>query len=61
MSAEPRLFPVLLEVNAGPALEGAAWPALCRSLVGDALEAALAVLDEGAPPPAQAGGFVRVF
>ena len=59
--AEPRLFPVLLEVNAGPALEGAAWPALCRSVVGDALELICGVLADGAPPPERVGGFVRVF
>lgn len=30
--------PVVLEVNGGPALEGTAWPMMCRRVLGDALE-----------------------
>ena len=72
-----QLFPVVLEVNAGPALEGVAWPMMCRRVVGDALElvcGALAALQaaaeggggsgagrDGPPPPAQVGDFLRCF
>jgi hypothetical protein len=34
-------WPVLLEVNGGPALEGAAWPELCREVVEDTLRVAV--------------------
>ena len=66
------VFPVLLEVNAGPALEGVAWPMLCRRVVGDALDAVEAVLvgggsvggsggGGGIEPPARFGEFERVL
>jgi len=32
------VVPVVLEVNGGPALEGTAWPMMCRRVLGDALE-----------------------
>lgn len=33
-----QVYPVLLEVNSGPALEGLAWPMMCRRVIGDILE-----------------------
>lgn len=65
--------PILLEVNAGPALESRAWPSLAAVVVEDTLQL---VADEwapatvrgwpgevGAPPPlpAAGNGFVRVW
>jgi len=38
------ITPVVLEVNGGPALEGTAWPMMCRRVLGDALEAIEIVL-----------------
>jgi hypothetical protein len=32
------VVPIVLEVNGGPALEGVAWPMMCRRVLGDALE-----------------------
>ena len=32
------IYPILLEINAGPALEGLAWPLMCRRVVGDIVD-----------------------
>jgi hypothetical protein len=67
--------PLLLEVNAGPSLEAAAWPELCDRVVADAVALVVDALDDdrsprapgalsrawAAPPvPAEGSGWVRV-
>lgn len=41
------IYPVLLEINAGPALEGLAWPLMCRRVVGDIVD----LIDQFIPIP----------
>ena len=57
--------PVLLEVNAGPALEGLALPDLCSRIIKEILELLCSGLGErgwAAPPtPSSSSGFIRVL
>lgn len=59
--AAPRAGSARAASGAAPEPASLASLALCRSIVGDALEVACGALADGEVPPARAGGFVCVL